>query len=145
MASRLGQHLLRAKSMVGNFGLFICPLFQLFVFCCCFFFLSAFWLPHHQLLAVIEQTVSLTQCLSLHLGYQLSAQSWTGGGGCLHLTEWPVSFHRNAIIPQIAENTLPRLKPSFSKMWKCRKYPKQVERDIVVAFRLAKYLIGCNI
>ena len=39
MASRLGQHLLRAKSMVGNFGLFICPLFQLFVFCCCFFFI----------------------------------------------------------------------------------------------------------
>ena len=51
MASRFGQHLLRAKFMVGNFGLFICTLFQLFVFCCfCFFYLlfdcliTNFWL-----------------------------------------------------------------------------------------------------
>ena len=48
------------------------------------------------------------------------------GDGSLHLTEFPVSFDHNAITPQIAENTLPRLKSSFSKMWKCPQYPKQV-------------------
>ena len=48
------------------------------------------------------------------------------GLGSLHLIECPVSFDHNAITPQIAENTLPRLKPSFSKMWKCPQYPKQV-------------------
>ena len=30
-----------------------------------------------------------------------------------------MGFDHNIIIPQIAQNTLPRLKPSFSKMWKC--------------------------
>ena len=49
-----------------------------------------------------------------------------GGVGSIHLTECPVSFDHNAITPQIAENTLPRLKPSFSKMQKCPQYPKQV-------------------
>ena len=48
------------------------------------------------------------------------------GVGSLHLTECLVSFGHNAITPQIAENTLPRLKLSFSKMWKCPQYPKQV-------------------
>ena len=28
--------------------------------------------------------------------------------------------------PQIAENTLPRLVPSFSKMWKCLQYPQKL-------------------
>ena len=56
MTSRLGQNLLRAKSKAENFGLFaLCSSYLLF-------FLSAAWLPHGQLLAVIEQTVSLTQC-----------------------------------------------------------------------------------
>ena len=30
-----------------------------------------------------------------------------------------MNFDHNSITPQIAENTLPRLKPSFSKLWKC--------------------------
>ena len=38
-----------------------------------------------------------------------------GGVGSLHLTECPVNFDHNAITLQIAENTLRRLKPSFSK------------------------------
>ena len=49
-----------------------------------------------------------------------------GGVGSQHLTECPVSFDHNAITPQIVENTLPILKPSFSKMCKCPQYPKQV-------------------
>ena len=49
MASRLG-----AKSKAENFGLFA-PLSLLFLF-------SAIWLPHGQLVTVIEETVSLTQC-----------------------------------------------------------------------------------
>ena len=46
--------------------------------------------------------------------------------GSVRLTECPVSFDHNAITYHIAENALPRLKPSFSKMWKCPQYPKQV-------------------
>ena len=53
MASTLGQHLLRAKSKGENFG------YLLFIPA---FFLSAVWLPHGKLLAVIEQTVLFTQC-----------------------------------------------------------------------------------
>ena len=49
-----------------------------------------------------------------------------GEVGSVRLTECPVSFDHNAITYHIAENALPRLKPSFSKMWKCPQYPKQV-------------------
>ena len=51
MASGPGKHLLRAKSTTEKLGLF------LFILA---FFLSAVWLPHGQLLAIIEETVSLT-------------------------------------------------------------------------------------
>ena len=56
MASRLGQHLLRTKYKTENFGLF--ALYS------SYFFLSAAWLLHGQLLAVIEQIVSLTHSIT---------------------------------------------------------------------------------
>ena len=52
MASRLEQNLLRAKSKAQNFGLF--ALYPAI-------FLSAVWLSNDQLLAIIEETLSLTQ------------------------------------------------------------------------------------
>ena len=88
------------------------------------FFFSALWLPHWQLLAVIEQTVSPPPPSPPNVNHWIWAISfWSraglGGFETLHLTECQLSIDRNAITPQIAENTLPRLKPSFSKMWKC--------------------------
>ena len=74
-----------------------------------------------------------------------SPKAELGGAVSLHLTECPVSFDHNAVTPQIAQDTLPRLKPSFSKIWKCPQDPKPVYLDILVAFRLRKYLIGCKI
>ena len=136
MASSLGQNLLRGKSKAENFGLF--ALYSSYFF----LFLSAVWLSHGQPLAVIEQAVSLTQCQSLHLHYQFLARAGPGEVGSLHLTECPVSFDHNATTPQITENTRPRLKPSFSKMWKCPQYSKQVQLEIMVAFKLLKYFIG---
>ena len=53
--------------------------------------------------------------------------------GSQHLIECPVSF---AIVPEIAENTLPRLTVSFSKMLICPQYPRQVYLGILIAFRL---------
>ena len=136
MASRLGQHLLREKSKAENFGLF-----GLYFS----YFVSLSQLPHDQFLAVSRQTVSLTHSM-LITAFELSVFSpgLVGEVGSLPLIECPVSFDHNFITPQIAENTLPRLKPSFSIMWKCPQNAKQVQLVIVVAFRLAKYLIGCK-
>ena len=52
VAFRLGQHLLRAKSNTGNFGLFA-------PYPC--YFLTAVWLHLGQLLVIIEETASLTR------------------------------------------------------------------------------------
>ena len=138
MASRLGQQLLRAKPKAENSGLF--ALYSSYSFFYLLFGcpMTNFWL------------LSSKQSHSPNVNHCIWAISfWPKAGlrgvGSLHLTECPVSFDHNAITPEIAENSLPRLKPSFSKMWKCPQYPKQVQFDIAVAFRLAKYLIGCKI
>ena len=111
MSSRLGQHLLRSKSKAENFGLFA-------LYSSYFFYLlfdrpmANFWL------------LSSKQSHSLNVNHCIWAISFRpgaemGGVRSLHLTEWPVSFDCKAITPQIAEDTLPRFKPSFSKMWEC--------------------------
>ena len=38
------------------------------------------------------------------------------------------------------ENTLPKLAPSFSKMWKCPQYPKQLQLDTVEACTLPHWM-----
>ena len=53
MASRLEQHLIRARSKAQDFGLF--ALYPVI-------FLSTVWLSNEQLWAIIEETLSLTQC-----------------------------------------------------------------------------------
>ena len=113
MASRLGQYLVIAKSKAEKFELF--ALYYLLFGC----HMANFWLLLRK------------QCYSPNVNHCTWAiGSWPsavlGGVGSLHLTECPVSFNHNAITAQIAENTLPRLKPSFSKMWNYTKYPKQV-------------------
>ena len=103
MASRLEQ-ILRLKA------------FGCLLFVPTYFFLSDAWLPHGQLLAVLEQTISLPNVNLCILVFSFWPRLGMGGVGSLHLTECPVSFHHNAITHQIAENTLPRLKPSCFKI-----------------------------
>ena len=137
MASRLGQHLLRAKSKAENFGLFALysGYFFYLLFGCP---IANVWL----LSSKQSQSRNVNHCI---WAISFWPKAELGGVGSLHLIECPVSFDHNAITPQIAENTLPILKPNFSKMWKCPKYPKQVQLDNVVALRLAKYFIECKI
>ena len=109
MASRLEKHLLRAKSKTENSGLFALYPFYLF--------LSAVWLPHDQL---FEETVSLTQCKSLHFGYLFLAQRWLGGFGSLHLIHCPVDFNHNAIThlathPKLQKIVSPDMHPVSPK------------------------------
>ena len=80
-------------------------------------FLSAVWLPNFWLLSSRQyHSPNVNHCIWV-------ISFWPRAGirvaGSLHLTECPVSFDHNAKTPQIAENTLPRFKPSFSEMWKC--------------------------
>ena len=119
MASRLGQQLLRAKPKAENSGLF--ALYSSYSFFYLLFGcpMTNFWL------------LSSKQSHSPNVNHCIWAISfWPKAGlgevGSVRLTECPVSFDHNAITYHIAENALPRLKPSFSKMWKCPQYPKQV-------------------
>ena len=61
----------------------------------------------------------------------ISTPNWVPSGLCSNCHN-PISY-----TPQIAENTLSRLSHSFYKMWSCPKYPKQLQLDNVVTFRLA--------
>ena len=136
MASGLGQHLLRSKSKGENFWLF--ALYSSYFFYLLFECpMANFWL----LSSKQSHSSDVNHCI---WAISFWARAEMAGVGYLHLTEGPVSFDHKAITLQITENTLSRLKPSFSKMWKCPQYPKQVQFDIVVAFRLAKYLIRCK-
>ena len=128
MAFRLRQNLLRAKSEAENL--------ESFALCCSYFFLICCLAVPLLIFGYYRANV-LTHPM-LITAFQFLAQSWTGRVGSLHLNECPVSFDYNAITPQITENTLSRLKPSFSNMWKYSQHP-------VVAFSLAKYFIGCKI
>ena len=108
MASRLGQHLLRAKSKAESFGLFA-------LYSSYFFYLL---FDCHM---VNVRLLSSKQFHSPNVNHCIWAISfWSraemGGIGSVHLTECPVSFDHKAITPQIAGNTLASHKPSFSKM-----------------------------
>ena len=108
---RIRQHLVRPKSKAENFGLFA-------LYTC--YFLSAVWLPNGQLLTVIEETVSLTQCESLHLGYLFLVQRCLGGVGSLQLIESPVGFDDNVMIhlathPKLQKILSSDLNPIFTK------------------------------
>ena len=85
------------------------------------FISSAVWLPHGQLLAVIDTVKQYHSDNVNHCIWTISFWSKAGMGwvAFLYLTERECSVnfdHHNAITSQIAKNTLPGLKPSFSKM-----------------------------
>ena len=104
---------LRLKTLV--YLLFIPAFFYLLLVCP----IANFWL------------LSRKQSHSPNVNYCIwaiifSSRAGLEGAGFLHLTECTVNFDHNATTPQIVENALPRVKPSFSKMWKCCQFLKQV-------------------
>ena len=128
MACRLEQHLPRAKSKAENFGLF--SLYPCYFFICCLAFpwptsgcYGGKRLTHPMLITAFGLSV---------FDPELTRRGWS-----CSTPNCSVGFDRNAITPQIAENTLWKLKSIFSKEWKCPQYPKQLYLEIVVAYRLA--------
>ena len=110
MVSRLGQHLLRAKSKTENFGLFALYLcYFLSALGCAVQTFGCYWgnsLAHPMLI-----TVS---------GLSILAQKWLGGVRSLHVIECPVGFNHNAITHlathlKLQEMLSPDLHPVFPK------------------------------
>ena len=107
MDSRLEQPLVRTKSKAENFGLF--ALYHCYFFICC---LTALWPMDNG-------------------PYQFLPQTSLGGVESLHLIESPVVFDHSSIThvathSKLQKISLPRLAPSFSKMWKCPQSPTQL-------------------
>ena len=114
MASRLGKHLLRIKSKAENFGLY--ALYPCFLFICC---LAPPWL-----IFGYYRRNSLTHLmLIIAFGRSIFGRKVTWRGS-VSTSNWVPSglwsqWHNPLThSPQIAKNTLPKLAPSFSKMWK---------------------------
>ena len=72
----------------------------------------------------------------LIFGPKVTESSWISTLNWVPSRVWLQCLNQPSFSPQIAENTLLRLAFSFSKMWKCPQYLKQVKRDPAVAFRL---------
>ena len=127
------QHLLRAKSETGNFGLF-------FPYPCHFFYL----------VFVYYQRNSLTNpMLVTAFGLSVLFQRWLRAVSSLLLTEWQMVFNCNVVTqltPQLnLKKTLSRdLHPVISKCGNFPQYTKQVYIYPEMAFRLVKYLIECK-
>ena len=88
MASRLGQHLLRAKSQTGNcIYLLVIPA-NFFIWC-----FAAPWptFDYYQGNS-LSQSVLITAC-----GLSIVGQKVTGGNKFLHLIEFSVGFDHNVI------------------------------------------------
>ena len=132
MATRLWQHHVRTKSKVENFGLF--ALYSCYFFICC---LTAPWrtfdyyrgnsLTHLMLITVFGLSI---------FGLKVTGRGWVSTTNWVPSGLWSQWHNPLSHSHQIAENTLPRLVHSFSEMWKCLQYPKQLQFDTVVAFRL---------
>ena len=121
MVSRHGKHLLTAKSKAENFGL-------LALYPCYFFYLLFgcsmvnFWLflrkqshsldVNHRIWAINFWSKGDSEGLGLYSW--VSSELWS---------QWNDPLTHS---PQIAKTTLPRLAPTFSKMWKSLQYRKQL-------------------
>ena len=114
MASRLGKQLLRTKSKAENFGWY--ALYPCFLFICC---LAAPWLIFGycwrnsltHLMLIIAFRWSIFGRKVTRRG-SVSTSNWVPSG------LWSQWHNPLTHSPQIAKNTLPKLAPSFSKIWK---------------------------
>ena len=93
MASRLGQHLVRAKSKTENFGLLALYSSYLFFYLLFDYPMANFWL----LSSKQSHSPNVNHCI---WAISFWPKAGLGGVGSLHLTEFPVSFDHNVIIPQ---------------------------------------------
>ena len=114
MASRLGKHLLRTKSKAEKFGLY--ALYPCFLFICC---LVAQWLifgycwrnslTHLMLIIAFGRSIFGRKVTGRS---SVSTSNWVPNG---FSSQWHNPLTHSS---QIARNALPKLAPSFSKMWK---------------------------
>ena len=114
MASRLRKHLLRTKSKAEKFGLY--ALYPCFLFICC---LVAQWLifgycwrnslTHLMLIIAFGRSIFGRKVTGRS---SVSTSNWVPNG---FSSQWHNPLTHSS---QIAKNALPKLAPSFSKMWK---------------------------
>ena len=128
MACKPGQHLLRAKSKTENFGLLALH--------SCYFFFSAVGcaMTNHWLLLKKQfHSSDVNHCIwAVNF---LPKDEWEGLGLNTLLSELLLKYHNPfSHSPELVKNTLPNFGHSFSKMWKCLQYPKQLYLDTEVAF-----------
>ena len=131
MASRQGKLLLRAKSKTENFELF--ALYPCYFFICC---LAAPWLTFGHYWGN-----SLTHLMIIAFGLlifspKVTRRGWVSTPNLVPSGLWLQWHNPLTHSPQIAQNTLPRLELSFSKMWKwsCSLKETGFERENKVNF-----------
>ena len=114
MTSRLGKHL-RAKSKTENFRLF--ALYSCYFFICC---LTAPWLTFGYYWGNSLTHLMLITAFGLPIfGPRVTWRDWVSTPNLVPSGLWSQWHKPLAHSAQIAENTLPRLAPRFSKMRKC--------------------------
>ena len=120
MASRLGKHLLRANSKHENFQS-ICSLSLLFFIC----FLSVPWLTFSNYWGNSLTHLMLVTAFGLSVfGPKMTRSGWVYISNWAPRRLWSKWHNSLSHSPQVAGNTLPRLAPRFSRMWKFPQYPK---------------------
>ena len=117
MTSRLSQHLVRTKSKVENFGLFTLDL--------CYFLICILAAPWPTFGYYREN--SLTS-LMLVIAFRISVFGpregiWVSTPNWVPNELWSQYHNPLSHSPQIAENALPRVAPSFCKIRKCPQHP----------------------
>ena len=119
MLSRLGQHLLRAKSKAEHFGLFS-------LYSCYFLYLqfgspmTNFWL----LLGKQSHYPMLITAFGLPIfDPKVARRDWVSTPNWVPSGLWSQCHNPLSHSPQIAENTLPRRALNFYKIWKCPQSP----------------------
>ena len=122
MASRLGKHLLRANSKNENFQS-ICSLSLLFFIC----FLSVPWLTFSNYWGNSLTHLILITAFGLSVfGPKMTRSGWVYISNWAPRRLWSKWHNPLKHSPQVAGNTLPRLAPRFSRMWKFPQYPKKL-------------------
>ena len=116
MASRLGKYL-RAKPKVKNFGLL--AIYHYYLFVCS---LTAPWLTFGYYWES-SPCPDVNYCIwAINFCPKVARRGWVSTCNWVPSGLWSQWHNPLNHSPQIAENTLPTLEPSFSEMWKCPQY-----------------------
>ena len=128
MASRSGKHLVRATSKAKNFGLF--ALYPCYFFICC---LAAPWLTLgcYWENSLTDLMLAIASGLSI-FGPKLARRGWVSTSNWVPSGLWSQWHNPLTHSPQIAKNTLPKLAPSFSKMWKFHQCSQCLQNSFIL-------------